>query len=692
MGSIRFRPGRRYPLGATPLDGGVNFSIFSRHARSAELLLFDAPDALRPFAVVELNPHQHRFFYFWSVFVEGVGPGTVYAWRLDGPSDPRSGCRFDPRIELLDPWARQVSHALWDRDRAKRDPFAPRIRAMVPAQGEFDWEGDTLLDMAPERAIIYELHVGGFTKHLSSGVTHPGTFLGLMEKIPYLRSLGITHVELLPIMAFDEQDVPDPVRRLGLKNFWGYSPHSFYALHPGYLVDPHSPVARDEFKALVKALHRAGIGVIMDVVFNHTAEGGEDGVVINFKGMNNRSFYHLDPNDPSRYLDFTGCGNTVKCNHPLVSFFIVECLEYWVREFHVDGFRFDLASVLVRGEDTKPMHHAPVVWSLEFSRELEKVGLIAEAWDASGFYQVGAFPGYRWQEWNGRYRDVIRRFVRGDSGLLGEVATRLAGSSDLYEKSHRLPFNGINYVTCHDGFTLMDLVSYRRKHNEANGEENRDGLDENYSCNYGVEGETNDQELRRLRLRQMKNFMALLMVSQGVPMLLAGDELLRTQRGNNNAWCQDNELGWLNWESTPERQEMVRFVQGVIALRRRHPSLMRRSFLTGRPYPRLHHSLPDIQWFGPKGGAPSWGDPAALALAFLLAAVEEGEPHLFCAINMRPDGEEPFLLPEVGEGGRWRWAVDTTSSEIPPDRPPEDAGSILSIPSRSIAVMEWVEE
>ena len=696
MGTLTVRQGHRYPPGATSTPDGVNFCIFSKHATKVELLIFEHYESLEPVMIVKLDQETNRDFFFWSVFVEGLKPGYAYAWRVDGPRNSAEGFRFDPRLELLDPWAKQVSDVLWDREKATTDPSTPRIRGMVPSEEPFDWEGDQLVDMAPEKAIIYEMHVGSFTKHNSSRVKHPGTFLGLKEKVPYLKDLGITHVELLPIMAFDEQDVPPSVRSQGLKNFWGYSPHSYYALHPGYLVDPHNPACRNEFKSTVKALHDAGIGVILDVVFNHTAESGENGPVINFKGTNNREFYHLHPQDKSKYLDFTGCGNTLKCNHPLVTFFIIDCLEYWVREFHVDGFRFDLASVLARGEDTKPMYHAPVIWSLEFSNELEKASLIAEAWDASGLYQVGAFPGYRWQEWNGRYRDVIRMFVRGDHGLLEETATRLAGSSDLYAPTNRNPSNSINFITCHDGFTLHDLVSYEKKHNEANGEENRDGTDQNLSCNYGVEGETDDPRIKAIRLKQAKNFLTILMLSQGVPMLLSGDEILKTQRGNNNAWCQDNEISWLNWNLDEEKQEMLEFVRKLIAFRRRHPSLMRRRFFKGKPNSHMRTSLPDITWHGVELHKPQWEDPQNSLLAFTLAATSPGEEHIHAIFNMDPERKFSFQLPGISQSGSWLRAIDTALA--PPQdivSPSDQAGEIkgaYEVSPRTVVILEWRED
>ncbi len=462
-GPYKIRPGRRYPAGVTVEEEGVNFSVFSRHAVSAELLLYKDCDSERPFQVLVLDPEINHTFFTWHVLVEDLPPGTHYTWRMDGPRDTEEGgFRFDPRRELLDPWARGVSTCRWDRRRELEEgPLLHRsMRGVVVADDDYDWEGDEPLRMASEQMIVYELHVGGFTRHPSSGVTHPGTFSGLVEKIPYLQELGISHVELMPVMAFDEQDVPPLVVEHGLSNFWGYSTHSFFSPHSGYCIAPERGSQRSEFRDMVKALHQADIGVILDVVFNHTAEGGADGPHINFKGFGNETFYHLDDQDLRSYRDYTGCGNTVNANHPFVARFIIDCLEYWVREMHVDGFRFDLASAMARGEDGEPMHNPPVLWGIELSDFLSGTKIIAEAWDAAGLYQVGTFPGYRWSEWNGRYRDCMRHFVRGDPGLVGEVATRVSGSSDLYQANLRLPINSVNFITCHDGFTLWDLVSY----------------------------------------------------------------------------------------------------------------------------------------------------------------------------------------------------------------------------------------
>jgi len=652
------QPGWRHPFGATADANGINFSIWSRPASDVELWLYEHPTSLAPFQVIRLDPEVNRTFYSWHVYVEGLPPGTFYTWHVDGPNEPRcSGFRFDKNKALLDPWVRAVTDELWERKRACRpgDNSNHSMRGLVPVNDGYDWEGDQPLNHPLNQTIVYELHVGGFTRHPSSGVSHPGAFAGLIEKIPYLKALGVTDVELMPVMAFDEQDVLDSVAALGLKNYWGYSTHSFFSIHPGYCTAPGRVARREEFRNLVKALHRAGIGVILDVVFNHTAEGGADGPVINFKGFGNAGFYHLDRNDRRIYRDFTGCGNTVNCNHPLVSRFIVECLEYWVREMHVDGFRFDLASVLARGEDGNPQYHARTPWDIAFSDVLAHTRIIAEAWDAGGLYQVGGFPGFRWSEWNGMYRDVIRRFVRGDQGLVAEVATRLGGSSDLYQHAGRLPINSINFVTCHDGFTLYDLVSYNEKHNEANGENNRDGSDDNLSWNCGVEGETGKAAIRNLRRGQAKNFMAILLLSQGVPMILAGDEVLRTQRGNNNCYCQDNELSWFDWTLTEKNREMLRFMREMIAFRKRHPCLMRDRFFTGKP--ANGSLLPDVAWHGIRLNDPPWADPDAQILAYTLAGRNHEEEHLHILLNMSKDPVE-IELPKC-PGRVWYRAIDT---------------------------------
>ena len=656
-GPYRVLAGRRYPPGAVVEDDGVNFSVYSRHATGAELLLYETAASPEPFQVIRLDPRINHTFFSWHVLVEDLPPGTHYTWRMEGPHDPQGhGWRFDPAVELVDPWARAINVAHWNRRRRQHEGVVPHDspRAIVLAE-EYDWEGDAPLRCPTEEIIVYELHVGGFTRHPSSGVRHPGTFLGLTEKIPYLRELGITHVELMPVMAFDEQDVPEAVWGAGLSNYWGYSTFGFFSPHPGFCVTPELGTHRREFRDMVKALHKAGIGVILDVVFNHTSEGGADGPTLTFKGFGNETFYCLDSLDKGLYLDFTGCGNTVNANHPLVTNFILDALEYWVREMHVDGFRFDLASAMARDADGRPMANPPVLWGIELSDTLAASKIIAEAWDAAGLYQVGTFPGYRWMEWNGRYRDSIRRFVRGDPGLVPEVATRLSGSSDLYQANLRKPINSVNFVTCHDGFTLWDLVSYNRKHNLANHEGNRDGTNDNLSWNGGVEGETEDAEVLALRRRQAKNLLALLFLSQGVPMLLAGDEVLRSQWGNNNAWCQDNETGWLDWSLMERNESMLRFVRGLIALRKRHPSLRRRHFLSGqRPE---GSEFNDIRWHGVELDTPEWDDPENQVLAFTLGPASPDEEPLHVMINMS-DRAKCFALPEL-KSRHWHVALDT---------------------------------
>ena len=646
--------GQRYPTGATPEKDGVNFCIFSRHATAVQLLLYQKPDSSGPFQVIDLDPAVNRSFFFWHVFVEGMkGQEKIsYTWKVDGPDNDDPGSRFDPSVELLDPWAKAVTDVLWERN----NKSSTSMRAMVLPESSYDWEGDEPLRQASEKEIIYELHVGGFTRHSSAEVAHPGTFSGIIEKVPYLQELGVTAVELLPVMAFDELDLPDKARDMGLRNYWGYATHSFFSPHPGYCIDPLSGGHRDEFRDMVKALHKAGISVILDVVYNHTAEGGKDGPTINFKGLMNSGFYHLEDHDPKQYKNYSGCGNTVNCNHPLVARFIIRSLEYWVEEYHVDGFRFDLASILARGEDGAPMYHAPVVWDIEFSDILAHTRLIAEAWDAGGLYQVGGFPGFRWAEWNGRYRDLIRQFIKGDHGMVPELATRLTGSSDLYQSSGRQPVNSVNFISCHDGFTLYDMVSFYEKHNQANGEDNRDGDNNNHSWNYGAEGVTDDLAVNAFRLKQVKNFMAVLMLSQGVPMILAGDEILRTQQGNNNCYCQDNELSWFDWSLLEKNQEMFCFTKGMIQLRKRHPCLMPRQFLSGAMNDTS--KLQDIAWHGQQLNEPQWTDTSSRVLAYTLSRVEPEEEDLHIMFNMSEDNLS-MELPKLKER-TWHLAVDTT--------------------------------
>ncbi|MEN8188462.1 MAG: glycogen debranching protein GlgX [Thermodesulfobacteriota bacterium] len=691
MKPYQIRPGHRHPPGATATDKGINFCIFSRHARSVTLLLYEHPDSSEPFQTVNLDQRINRSFFFWHVLIVGLTGPLSYTWQVDGPGpDELPGTAFNPDQELLDPWARAVTDHFWDR-RTNRDPdnpSNPAMRALVTPEPPYDWEGDEPLKQAAEDEIIYELHVGGFTRHHSAAVKHPGTFGGLIEKIPYLQELGITAVELLPVMAFDDQDVPDSVAALGLSNYWGYSTHSFFCPHPGYCINPMSGSHAREFKNLVKALHKAGISVILDVVYNHTAEGGQGGPTINFKGVMNRNFYHLEESDPSRYKNYSGCGNTVNCNHPFTARFILESLEFWVKEFHVDGFRFDLASILARGEDGAPMYHAPVVWNIEFSDTLANTRLIAEAWDAGGLYQVGGFPGYRWAEWNGRYRDLVRQFVGGGGGMIPELATRLAGSSDLYELGGRLPSNSINFITCHDGFTLNDLVSYEKKHNQANGEDNRDGDNHNFSFNCGVEGKSRNRRVLALRRKQARNCIAILLLSQGVPMLLAGDEVLRSQQGNNNGYCQDNELSWFDWGLLEKNQDMFIFTKEMISFRKRHACLRSRYFLKRSRHPG--RPFGDITWYTRDLKQPDWSDKDAQFLAFTLSRADMGEEDIHVIINMGSSLEKAAL--PGGADVRWHLAVDTSrngaKAVIPAESQRPHHGDTATVRPRSILVFE----
>jgi glycogen operon protein len=680
--------GTRYPIGATWTGQGTNFSVFSREAVGMELLIWYPADAAEPAQVIRLDPRFNHTFFFWHVFVVGLPAGVSYNWRVRLPE----GSEYGTELEVLDPLARGILDTGWSRTQRTVSPGGTPLglRGLL-ADTEYDWTGDRPVTHDLRTAVIYEMHVGHFTRHPSSGAPRPGSFAAAIEKIPYLQSLGITHVQLMPVAAFDEQDVPPGVAALGLRNVWGYSPYAFSAPHPGY-CDPEAPVdPQDQFRDLVKALHAAGIGVILDVVFNHTAEGGDGGPVINYKGLAGDMFYHRDappaPGQPRPWRDYTGCGNTVNCNHPLVALLLVRCLETWVEEFRVDGFRFDLASVFARGEDGEPMHNPPLPWNIEFSRTLAELPMIAEAWDAAGLYQLGSFPGLAWTEWNGRYRDVVRRFVRGEDGLAGEVASCLAGSSDLYQASGRRPANSINFITCHDGFTLNDLVSYNEKHNEANGEGNRDGGNHDHSWNCGVEGPTDDPEITALRERQARNFMAILLLSQGVPMLLAGDEVLRSQRGNNNAWCQDDESVWFDWTRLESHAWMLDFTRGMIALRRRHPTLMRTHFLSGEP--EADTGLPDIRWHGRELDQPPWEDPEARLLAFTLSRWEPDEEDLHVILNMQDEPAE-CQLPDI-PGRRWYRAGDTGCVEghfvLEREQQPLVAGSYTCL-ARSVVVLE----
>lgn len=643
--------GAPLPLGAHRIHDGVNFSIFSRHASSVVLLLFH-PGQEDPFLELPLDIRFNRTGEIWHALVKGLDPGVRYAYRMDRkPASNFRVYRYNSDTVLLDPYAKVISgHADW----ASEPENGFYLRRNMLLSGEFDWGSDQPLNIPLSETVIYETHVRGFTMHPSSGVSKPGTFAGLIEKIPYLKDLGITAVELLPVHEFEELDTIRVNPRTGqrLVNFWGYQPINFFAPNAAYSSLKGDGDQVREFKTLVKSMHAAGIEVILDVVFNHTAEGDDRGPTFSYRGIDNPVYYMLDPQ--GQYLNYSGCGNTLNCNHPVVRDLIVECLRYWVMEMHVDGFRFDLASILGRGTDGTVLRNPPLLESLAHDPVLANTKLIAEAWDAAGLYQVGTFPAWsRWAEWNGKFRDDVRRFVRAEPGMVSALATRLVGSPDLYRTSSREPYHSINFVTCHDGFTLADLVSYDRKHNEENGENNTDGANENFSWNCGVEGPTDDAEILRLRTRQAKNLAAILMISDGVPMILAGDELGRTQRGNNNAYCHDNEISWIDWQLAEKNAGIHRFFRLLIEFRRHHPLLRSTSYgsLTGEGDRRL-------EWNGIKLGQPDWSHESR-SLAMHLSGLSElgAEDHIYFIANSY---WEPLTFELPNTGLKWLRFVDTT--------------------------------
>jgi glycogen operon protein len=652
--------GETAPLGATIADGGVNFSIYSRHASGVDLLFFDREDDSRPACVVSLDPSVNRTYYYWHVFVPEVRPGQIYAYRMTGPFDPGAGLRFDPSKILLDPYGRgTVVPKNYSREAACRpgNNAPTAMKSVVIDLRVYDWESDTPLRRPASRAVVYEMHVRGFTRHPSSGVSEEkqGTYAGLIEKIPYLQRLGITAVELLPVFQFDAQDCPPR-----LVNYWGYAPISFFSPHQAYSSQREGSGPVDEFRDMVKALHRAGIEIILDVVFNHTAEGNHDGPTLSFRGVDNSTYYILEQ-DSSRYANYSGTGNTLNANHPVVRRMIVDSLRYWVEEMHVDGFRFDLASILTRDSSGYPLPNPPVLWDIESDPLLAGTKLIAEAWDAAGLYQVGSFVGDSWREWNGKFRDDIRSFFRGEPGSVRRVADRIIGSPQIYGHKRREAEQSVNFVACHDGFTLNDLVSYNDKHNEDNAESNRDGADDNRSWNCGIEGPTDDPAIEMLRNQQIKNFLTVTMLSLGVPMIVMGDEVRRTQRGNNNAYCQDNAISWLDWTLMDKHANIRRFATLLIQRR-----------VLREIGPELHHeSLNQLiqgankAWHGIKRNQPDWSDDSH-SVAFS-AEIRKQNLLVYLILNAYWESLE-FELPLIGKESpeKWRRWIDT-SLEPPQD-------------------------
>ncbi|MEL7556002.1 MAG: alpha-amylase family glycosyl hydrolase [bacterium] len=715
-------PGNPLSIGAFPGPEGVSFSVFSRNARAMTLCLYDTIHESAPSRQFRLDPLTNKTGDMWHCHVRGLKPGALYLWRADGPYEPSAGQRFNVNRGLIDPYARALTNGTWNLSGALGyDPASPeadlsfsahRDDALLPkcvvVDDDFDWQNDAPLNYPLKDCIIYETHVRGLTRGLlrpagqknpsprplSAGggpearavlppgvdaVEHPGTYRGVAEMIGYFKKLGITSLEFLPLHEFDsvERFRRNPKTGALLRNYWGYSPLAFFAPKAGYAYrdgeahdqgDPSFPVR--EFKYMVRELHKAGIEVILDVVFNHTAEGNELGPTLSFRGLDNSIYYMLDA-DKRRYKNYSGCGNTLNCNHPVMRSLIQDCLRYWVVQMHVDGFRFDLGSILGRDSSGKLLENPPVIESIAEEPLLRNTKIIAEAWDAGGAYQVGSFPGGRWAEWNDKYRDDVRRFWRGEKAGALHLATRITGSSDLFLRDGRKPFHSINFVTAHDGFTLNDLVSYLRKHNEENGEDNRDGAEENWSQNFGVEGPTEDPHIGAKRSKQLRNFMATLLLSIGTPMVLGGDEIGRSQGGNNNAYCQDNEISWYDWNDAPRSRELLDFFSRLVAFRKAHPAFRRPEFFTGQD--RDSNKLPDITWYDERGLPPDWSSlNHTLAAMIDGSAQETGEQNdddFYLMFNASAHGIL-FSIPKHPRGLSWHGVLDTGA---------QGAKSILSV-------------
>jgi isoamylase len=666
--------GHPLPLGATLKRGGINFAVFSKHATLVTLVLF-IPGKEDPVAEFPLDPRFNRTGYTWHVFVGGLDPGIEYGYRAERqPNDHQHIHRFDVSKILIDPYAKALSGGeTWGRpvdapyEHGSRSWV--RQRHCLVVDNGFDWGFDQPLNIPLADTIIYELHVRGFTQHKSSGVQHRGTYAGLIEKIPYLNALGVTAVELLPVNEFDEteNDRMNALTGEPLLNFWGYHSISFFSPKASYAAKNRNGAQVAEFKSMVKAMHSAGIEVILDVVFNHTGEGDERGPTLSFRGLDNAVYYLLDP-ATGAYHNYSGCGNTLNCNHPVVRDMILDALRYWVTEMHVDGFRFDLASILGRGQDGSVLANPPLLERIAADPVLGNTKLIAEAWDAAGVYQVGAFPAWgRWAEWNGKFRDHVRRFVKSDPGMVSELASRMMGSPDIYQGNGMGAHHSINFVTCHDGFTLADLVSYNEKHNEANGEEGKDGANDNESWNCGWEGPTptdnrnnnfgiSFEQIEGLRRRQVRNLATILLLSRGVPMILAGDEMGRTQLGNNNSYCQDNEISWIDWDLAEKNADLLRFFRLLIAFRKSHLSLRHKSF-TDRPgEPGF-----TVTWHGITPYKPDWSSESRnIAVQISEKAPEDPSKitDIYISANAYWDRLVLTLPPLTGKR-RWFRALDT---------------------------------
>lgn len=655
-------PGKSFPLGSSLAPGGVNFSVFSTCER-LDLLLFDGPESPLPTRTITLDPKKNKTFHYWHVLVPDLHAGQIYAYRAYGPYQPERGLRFDSNKVLTDPYSRALANTNnYSRQAAAQpgDNCAAALRSIVVDTSQYDWEDDVPLRIPYSESVIYELHVGGFTKSPTSGLPphQRGTFSGVREKIPYLKELGITAVELLPINQFDEQDAPS-----GRTNYWGYTPIAFFAPHADYGSSKDPLAVLDEFRDMVKALHRAGIEVILDVVFNHTAEGSETGPTLSFKGLANDAYYILDSSNPAKYSNFTGCGNTFRGNYSVAQRLILDCLRYWVSEMHIDGFRFDLASTLSRDPSGKPqpIEFSSILSAIESDPILAGAKLIAEAWDAAGLYQVGSFINEsNWfAEWNGPFRDDIRRFVKGENFTASAAAFRIAGSSDIYLRPGREPNRSIHFITCHDGFTLNDLVSYNNKHNEDNCENNADGTEANFSWNCGHEGDNAELAVQSLRARQIKNLLTILFTAQGTPMLLMGDEARRSQRGNNNAYCQDNKFSWFDWSLIDKHRDnfdftrnLIRFTQSLHIFKKDHLLCQMKTAC----------GCPRLIWHGTKLNLPDWSNDSHTLAFSLHDPLTEEHLHVIFNAYWKP---LIFELPPPPQGKVWHRIIDTASDTNP---------------------------
>ncbi|KAA5541367.1 glycogen debranching protein GlgX [Roseiconus nitratireducens] len=672
------------PFGATLQENGVQFSVFSRSATAMRLLLYNKVSDLEPAEIIEFDRETDRWGDVWSLTVRGLDEGQLYHLQASGPWDPDNGQRFDSAARLIDPYTQALAGTFQASDDGVIRP--PKC---VVVNDTFDWEGDRHLRRDLSESVIYEMHVRGFTKSRTAKIKCPGTYLGVIEKIPYLKDLGVTAVELMPVNEFPILDIHGQVPER--PNYWGYDPMAFFSPHRGYAHDKQPGAQVVEFKQMVKELHKAGIEVILDVVFNHTCEGNENGPTLSFKGLENQVYYILS--EGCHYTNYSGCGNTLNGNHPVVREMIFHCLRHWVHNYHVDGFRFDLASILSRDRSGNLVPNPPMVELIAEDPLLADTKIIAEAWDAAGAYQVGSFGNHRWAEWNGRYRDDVRGFWRGDGGTLGALATRLAGSSDLYEHAGRPPFCSINFITSHDGFTLNDLVSYKEKHNIDNGEDNRDGDNHNISDNYGVEGPTRKKGVSTIRSRQVRNMLATLLLSQGVPMLVSGDEVRRTQKGNNNAYCQDNDLSWFDWRLVQKHADVLRFTKALIQFRRDQPTVRRVSFLTGEPVDgRL---IQDVSWYSEDGSPLNWGQMELSMVAYIAAPSRVEDPEglgrdIVMMFNST-GSDRMHTLPDVGRGMKWNLFIDTAADsprDIFPDLdgPMPPSNRVVDMPCHSLKV------